>query len=242
MHIVLLLFLTVLPARSETLNILTEELMPYNYTDSATGKPVGFAVDIVQSLLKRTGIKPARGAIQVFPWVRAYKMLERNKNTLLFLMARSDSRKDLFKWVGPIAPRHIWFWKLKLRKDVIANTIEDVKKYRVAGAIGFATSVYLESLGFRLEYVSSPRLAFLMLVHQRVEFFTGTDLIAAFYMKDIGRSFSGLEKMVSLDSRYDYYLALNRETSDSIVEKLQNALGRMKEDGAYEKIRLRYLK
>ncbi len=241
LHLILLLVFTALPVRAQTLAILTEELMPYNYSDPATGRPVGFAVDIVHALLSQTGIKPAKGAIQIFPWVRAYNMLEKNKNTLLFSMARSEAREHLFKWVGPIAPRHIWFWKLRSRKDVIAHTVEDVKKYRVAGAIGFATSIYLESRGFRLEYVSSPKLAFLMLTHKRVDVFTATDLIAAYYMKNIGHRFFDLEKLVSLDNRYDYYLALNKETADDIVAKLQNALDRMKANGEYENIRLAYL-
>ena len=68
------------------------------------------------------------------------------------------------------------------------------------------------------------------------------ELAAAYQINKQGKSFSELEKLVSLDDRYDYYLALNKNTSNKIIYRLQSALEDMKKDGTYEKIKQLYLK
>lgn len=153
--------LAVCPARisqAHELQILTEELKPYNYLDESTGNPAGFAVDVVNLLLKQTGIKAANDKIKIYPWARAYKIAQKQKNTLLFTMARTSPRESLFKWVGPIAPRCIWLWKLKEREDIVIRSFEEAKNYSVGGPIGHAATQYIESLHFKVIYAPSPKL------------------------------------------------------------------------------------
>lgn len=57
-----------------------------------------------------------------------------------------------------------------------------------------------------------------------------------------GMSYNDIEAVILLDDRYDYYIAINRKTSDDIIVQLQTALDSIKEDGTYGKIEQSYLK
>ena len=224
------------------LKIYTEEMPPYNYQDTVTGQPVGFSVDIVKELLKRTGIKPAEGKINIYPWARAYHIIQNEKNVMLFSMTRTEAREDLFKWVGPIASRTVWFWKLKDRKDIIVNSLEDAKQYSVGGIYEFAISKYLLKQGFKVDMNISVELNWKKLFLHRIDLGTSLEIEAAYYTNKLGKSFKQLEKLIILDDRYDFYLAFNKKTSDDIVNQLQRGLNDMKIDGNYEKIRQTHLK
>ena len=43
------------------------------------------------------------------------------------MTVRSGKREGLFKWVGPLAPRKMWLYKLKKRKDINVKTLEDAR-------------------------------------------------------------------------------------------------------------------
>jgi len=224
------------------LEILTEEMPPYNYSDE-NGEASGFSTEIVRELLKRAGLKAAGGKVRVLPWARAYKMIQEKKNVLLFSMTRSEKREKLFKWVGPIASRTIWFWKLKKRKDIIkVSSLDDAKKYRIGAVRGFASTKYMAELGFNLDLCNSEELNFEKLAVGRFDMLTALELAAAYHMNRQNKSFSHLERVMKLDDRYSYHLALNINISDEIVNRLRKALEDMKNDGTYEKIKHLYLK
>ncbi|MCG6919128.1 MAG: ABC transporter substrate-binding protein, partial [Deltaproteobacteria bacterium] len=57
------------PALSQELTILTENLPPLNYVEN--GVLVGPSVETVREIQRRVG---SNEEIQVYPWARAYKM------------------------------------------------------------------------------------------------------------------------------------------------------------------------
>ncbi len=236
-------FLLVLPSllHADELKILTEEMPPYNHSDD-NREATGFSTVIVKELLERSGLGITDGKIKVYPWARAYLILQKEKNVMLFSTTRSKEREKMFKWVGPIASRTIWFWKLTKRKDINVNSLEDIKQYRVGAVREFASARYMTQLGFNLDLCSSEEINFKKLLAHRFDILTALELAAAYQMNKQGKSFSQLERLVSLDDRYDYYLAFNISTSDEIINRLQNALEDMKKDGTYRKIKQLYLK
>lgn len=224
------------------LKVLTENMPPYNYEEELSHKATGFSVEIVKELLSRSGIGLAGDAILVYPWSRAYKMVQIEKNVVLLSMTKTEERESLFKWVGPLAPRTIWLWKLKERKDIIVNSFEEAKKYSVGGVFEFASSQYLQEQGFKVEMTSKIEQNWRKLFRGRIDMVSGLELEAAYNMKKKGKNFNLLEKLIKIDDRYNYYLAINKQTSDEIVNQLQEALEAMKTDGSYEVIRQKYLK
>lgn len=224
------------------LRIFTEEMPPYNYLDEKTNQASGFSVEIVKALMTRSGLTIAEGAIKIYPWARAYKIVQEDKNVMLFTMTRSEPREQMFKWVGPVASRTIWLWKLKERKDIVVTSLSEAKQYKVGGVYEFASTKYLQELGFEVHRVNLIKQNWEKLFKHRIDQVSALELEAAHHMHKLGKSFLQLERLIKIDDRYDYYLALNKKTDDYIVDQLQGALDSMKQDGSYERIKQTYLK
>lgn len=242
----LLTFIFVLPipyshAATELL-MITEETPPHSYFDAKTGKAAGFAVEVVEELIKRSDVKPVGGNILIYPWARGYKLLESRANVMLFLTTRSAAREDLFQWVGPISPRVKWLWKLRKNKHIEALTLEDAKKYSVGGVREFASTKLLEKIGFKVDYSNKEKYVYEKLFRGRVDLINGTETFTAYYLRLFGYPFAHIEKVVQLESKHDYYLAFNKGVPKETINKMQKELGRMFMDGTYTQIREQYLK
>ena len=222
---------------AQELSIYTEELPPLNYLEEKTGQAEGFSVSLVKELLARTGIKPAGGKIMVYPWARSMKIVEKEPNTMLFSMTRTGQRQNLFKWVGPIAPRTVWLWKLKDRTDVSVSSLEDAKKYRIGGVYKFAISEHLQGQGFPVDMANDIDQNWKKLLARRIDLGTATELEAAYYLKKMGLKPDILEKIIKIDDRYQFFIALSKGTADELVARLQTALDNMKSDGSYDRLK-----
>ena len=60
-------------------------------------------------------------------------------------------------------------------------------------------------------------------------------------LKDLGEPHDKVVKVVMLDNRYDYYLALNKSVDPTVISRLQTALDELKKEGSYAKIRQKHL-
>ncbi|WP_415901943.1 substrate-binding periplasmic protein [Neptuniibacter sp. QD29_5] len=223
------------------LHAITEETPPHTYYDTNTQKAADFVVEVVEELLKRTDTQIVDNRIKVYPWARGYHMLETQPNVMLFETTRSPKREHLFKWVGPVAPRVKWLWKLKKRDDIQANTLSEATQFVVGGVRGFSSAEQLEQLGFKIEYSNQEDTMYKKFFSGRVDLVNATELVAAHHVKQYGYEFSAIEKLIPFEDRYDYYLAFNKQVPDEIIHKLQQALGRMFMDGTYTRIRQPYL-
>lgn len=75
----------IIPFRGEAIElaVLTEDFVPYTY--ESQGKATGFATEIVEVLLKKTGVRIEDSRIKVYPWPRAYDRALNEANVSLFL-------------------------------------------------------------------------------------------------------------------------------------------------------------
>ena len=108
--------------------------------------------------------------------------------------------------------------------------------------MAFSAAKYLQELGFSLDLCTSEELNFKKLLANRFDLLPALELAAAYHMKKQNKDFDQIEKLIKLDGRYDYYIALNINTSDEITNRLQKALDATKQDGTFEKIKEIYLK
>jgi len=241
--IILTIILTIsLPGFGYDLTILTEELPPLNFTNAASDKASGFSVEVVRMLINKAGIHPVGGDIRVMPWARAYRMAEKEPNVMLFSMTRTENREDKFKWVGPIAPRTVWLWKLKERSEIVVTTIDEARPYRIGGVYGFAISNYLQEQGFIVDMTSEINHNLLKLYSHRVDLITAMDLEIAYHVKRHGKPLDRLARLVKIDDQYSFYIAVSLDTADDVVKRLQQALDLMKSDGTYDTIHANYLR
>jgi polar amino acid transport system substrate-binding protein len=127
--VALAFLVSVQPAVSAELTILTENLPPLNYVED--GVLVGPSVDIVREIQRRVG---SDDEIKVYPWARAYKMALEEENIVLFSMTYTKVRYDKFKWIGPVATKRD-ILVAKKGSSIRINSLEDAKKVNRIGTI-----------------------------------------------------------------------------------------------------------
>lgn len=226
-------------AHATEIEIVTEEFPPYNYTQH--GQITGISTEIVQAAFKEADINYT---IAVYPWARAYKMALEEKNILIYSILRTPERENLLQWVGEIAPRKSFFYKLKKRKDIIINSLEDAKKYTIGGVRGDARVSYLNNNGFDIkEIVSNDELNIRKLFAERIELMICNELSFTHLVKSMGFSIDDFEKIFLLEefSSGDFYMAFSLSTADELVVKLKTALDKIKDNGIYDRILTKYI-
>ncbi|MDF3933579.1 substrate-binding periplasmic protein [Pseudomonas citronellolis] len=210
--------------------LLTENFPPYNM--AINGKNFaqednidGIAVDIVREMYKRAGIKYSMTLR--FPWERIYKLALEKPDYGVFVTARLPEREDAFKWVGPIGPDD---WVLLARGDskIALKSLDEAKQYRVGAYKGDAMAEYLAEHGFEPALVLRDQENAGKLQKGEIDLWASGDPAGRYLAKQVG--VSGLKTVLRFNSD-QLYLALNKETPDEVVQKLQAALDKMRAEG-----------
>ena len=220
--------------------LLTENFPPYNM--AINGKNFaqednidGIAVDIVREMYKRAGIKYSM--TPRFPWERIYKLALEKPDYGVFVTARLPERESAFKWVGPIGPDD---WVLLARGDspIALKSLDEAKKYRVGAYKGDAMAEYLAEHGFEPALALRDQENAGKLQKGEIDLWASGDPAGRYLAKQVG--VSGLKTVLRFNSD-QLYLALNKETPDEVVQKLQAALDKMRAEGFVDDVLNSYL-
>jgi polar amino acid transport system substrate-binding protein len=223
---------SVQPALSAELTILTENLPPLNYVEN--GVLVGPSVEIVKEIQRRVG---SHEQIKVYPWARAYKMALEEENVVLFGMTHTKVRDDIFKWVGPLATKRD-ILVAKKGSGIKINSLEDAKKVKRIGTLRDDTREnLLKSHGFtNLEPVSDEQKNAKKLVLGRIDLWAYKQPGLKTVCDLAGVDYNEMEEVYHLRV-IDVSIAFSNKTSDSIVQKWRNAFDEMLADGTIMQIR-----
>ncbi|HHK3160130.1 TPA: substrate-binding periplasmic protein [Pseudomonas aeruginosa] len=220
--------------------LLTENFPPYNM--AINGKNFaqednidGIAVDIVREMFKRAGIKYS--LTLRFPWDRIYKLALEKPGYGVFVTARLAEREDRFKWVGPIGPDD-WVLLAKGDSPITLGSLDEAKKYRIGAYKGDAIAEFLGKNGFEADLALRDQENAQKLVKGQIDLWASGDPAGRYLAKQEG--VTGLKTVLRFNSD-QLYLALNRETPDEVVQKLQAALDGMRKEGFVEDILNSYL-
>lgn len=210
--------------------LLTENFPPFNM--AANGKNFardekiqGLSADIVREMFKRAGI--AYSLTLRFPWDRIYKQAMNTPHHGLFSTSLSEARKPLFKWVGPIAQYQSVLVGLEDGGPRPAD-LEQAKAYRIGAYQSAAVSQHLERLGFTPHNALRDQENIRKLQRGQIDLWATSDPVWRHYAKEQG--VDGLRTVLSFHSS-QLYLALNKETPDEVIERLQSALEQMRSEG-----------
>ncbi|MBF0258059.1 MAG: ABC transporter substrate-binding protein [Desulfamplus sp.] len=234
-------------ARAQSLNdlmIMTENYPPFNFSKDDILQ--GIAVDLMEAMLKKAGSDKTRKDIQLLPWARGYHYLQNEKNACLFATTRTDERDKLFKWVGPISDTTIVLTSRKDRK-VSIKTPDDLKKYKIGAVIKDIGEQLLLDAGLDPKNIDSTggTNAVLKSIKKmnigRMDAFAYEESVLKWELKQQGFDVNQYETVYVLKSGELYY-AFNSNTSDEIIQKLQQALDDLKKTDEYQKIKDPYLK
>ncbi|WED23778.1 transporter substrate-binding domain-containing protein [Vibrio sp. JC009] len=209
----------------EDLRFITE---PTVFTDEQ-GQAMGGDAKLTRDLMRRLSIP---GDIEVYPWKRAYALMQSEPDVVLFPTTRTEARENQAKWVGPIVIV-TWVFYANKDSDIVLNSLEEAKELGdICGYIGDAKLTFLEKSGFKNLLPRYRNLECLeLLVKGRVDLWVST-LNAPTLVSDTGPyEFSDLKVVYTLNKKYLYY-ALSKEIPDETVELLQKTLDDMKREGA----------
>lgn len=227
--------------RNDSLTVLTEEFPPYNFSED--GELRGIATDILKLVLEDAKVDVRGGPMQVYPWARAYNVTLVQPDTMLYSVTRTAEREKLFKWVGPVAPnRNV----VLARKDrgVRISSLKDAGKYKAGAIRDDAGGQLLVAGGYlpdQLELSPDARSNILKLETGRIDIFAYPETVFKWMLATMGKNPDDYETVFVLHDGHVYF-ALNRETPDELVSKLQKSLDKVKASGQAQAIIDRYLK
>ncbi|WP_189471794.1 substrate-binding periplasmic protein [Litchfieldella qijiaojingensis] len=232
-----LLVATTASADLNGLTYITEEYPPYNF--KRNGEVQGISVDVLTAIFEATDSDLSHDDIRILPWARGYDTALKEPNTVLFSTTRTTSRETLFKWVGPIVRDRVTLLARRDRNIDIAS-IEDLNRsnYQVAvirediGAQRLLESgVDQEKILSAISNVSAMK----MLNRGRVDLWAYSEDVAFWLMEENGLNNDDFESIYTLSESYLYF-ALHRDTEDRLVDAMQAALDRLREQGVIEVI------
>lgn len=226
-------------ARAESLVLLTENLPPFNMSAGGNNfarddNVTGISADILRAVCERAEVDCK--LILRFPWQRVYQQTLDDAGYGLFSTARTAEREKLFKWVGPIASND-WVLFAKSDSTIQLGSLEDARRYRIGGYKGDAKTRFLLDKGIEVQTALRDTENVRKLERGQIDLWVTSDQAGRFVARQ-----EGVEnlKMVQKLHTADLYLALNLQTSDELVQKLQRALDSLRAEGALKSIEARY--
>lgn len=220
----------------DILQVYTEPYPPLTFRGK-NGEITGYGTDIVKEIMKRNG---EIYDITLSSWSNGYQLALSNPNVCLFTMDRTEIREDLFQWVGPIGTNTTWFYT-KAGSGITIETMEDAKNLEKVGTVSswFSTQ-YLQELEFsNLVQDSDPEILVEKLMNGEIDAFVCTDITFPDILTETGYEHNDVEPSFELMAS-DFFIAFSKNSSAGIVEKWQNVLENMKQDGTYNAIQQKW--
>lgn len=224
------------------LSILTEHLAPFQIvTPKAIG---GISTEIIEATLSESGYQYS---IEAYPWTSSYHRAKHEKNTCIYSLARIPERELLFKWVGHITTSTISFYALK-NNELMVNSLEDAKKYKIAVIKDDVTHHFLLSNGFvegENFYVMNNYDALLQLLEmpsRQIDLVIINDDLINSRVKNKAEvsKYKSVHMLKGLS--LDFYFACSLNTEQDIVNKLTNVMKKLEQQGVYSIIRKKWKK
>ncbi len=219
-----------------SLRFITEEYKPFNFTEDSEAK--GLAPDLLKEICDNLDIDYQ---LEFKDWADAYDEVLTSENTALFSTALNETRKDQFKWVGPIASLD-WNLYASTGHTLNINELDDAKGVSNIGVIeGYPMTEFLKEAGFsNLVYCTDNVDALTKLLSGEIDLFPSDKYTTAAALETLGNTIFGVESVWTLKTELLYF-AFNSETSDAVISAFQNQVDRSKENGVLQGLSEKYL-
>lgn len=235
-----LLFFSCALISAQEILVVTESFPPYNYIDQQTKEHTGLATDIIKAVIKETG---SSYKLIEYPWARAYRMAQGTPNVLIYSIKRTEEREKMFKWVGELSTYKSHFIVLKSAKLAPFNSIEQLKTQHISVIRDGAIANSLINDGFtNLDLSASRDVIWKKIKMGRTKIWC-TNILSARYVVEQSGDTPDLIQILQPypnNKSKSLYAAFSKETDDKVVSTFQQALMKIKRNGIYQSILLKY--
>ncbi|MBA1274162.1 substrate-binding periplasmic protein [Stutzerimonas azotifigens] len=234
----LLPLIAVTAQAADVVQVLTQNYPPFSM--SANDKNFeredgieGIDKEVVVEMFKRAEV-PYQMTLR-FPWSRLQEMAEQQSGFAVYSLSRTAQRESRYKWVGPLSEIQLVLLK-KPGNPIVLHSLDDARKYSIGSVDGTSVSQYLAKRNFDVKNVLSGAPTKL----QAGEFDLWATTNPAGQYESSKAGVGRLEVAFSISST-QLYLAMNKETPDEVVQKLQSTLDQMRKEGFIDQVTARYL-
>jgi len=219
----------------EQLTLYTEHFPPYNFEEN--GAIRGINADILSQACVIAKIKCD---MQLYPWLRALELAQKNPASGIFSIVRTKARSNLFQWIGPLASSKAYLYRLASRSEVSATNLEQAKQFSVAVAHGDVYEEFLLAEGFSygknlIEFRSKSEPIPLFL-QGKVDLVIGSDIAMPSWLASYQMPAEAAIPVVDVSDTGNNFIALNHAVSAELANRLQQAIDQLKQNGKYQQI------
>lgn len=223
---------------AEEVKVVTEYLTPYQ-VKNADGSLGGFSTEVVKAIFKQANITPH---FVVMPWARAYEVAKSEKNTMIFSIARTEERDELFHWLGGLTKEKLYFWGLKKNFSKAINNISQLKNFHIAASRNSNISQYLLKENFNnIYFITVEEQSMKMFYSNRIDLLIETELNIKYRTEKLGFDFNKMRKLIAIDElNNDLSIAMNLQSDLQLVLQLQQAYSEIKQKGIIKSLKKKW--
>ncbi|WP_292464515.1 transporter substrate-binding domain-containing protein [Methanolobus sp.] len=217
------------PMSSAGLVYYTEQLPPYNYEENGTLQ--GISIDMLEAVTERMGAKVSREEVHLVPWTEGYQAVLTQNNTVLFSMARTPEREDMFKWAGPIyTNRKVLF--ARPDSGISVDGPEDLGEYCIGVITDDIAIQYLLDIGVdqsRIVTKSNMSALIAALDNGDIDMWACPEASGRYFTEQATGNYYSYRIVYQLHVQETYY-AFSNDIPDSVVDSFQQALDDLKQE------------
>lgn len=205
----------------------TEQYPPYNFEEN--GEQKGASVEILRAVWERMGETAA--PVRFMPWARAYRDIQEKPRLVLFSMARTPAREELFQWACPIDTVRFMLYALA-ESPVKMASLDDVEKYSVGVIRDDITDILLKPYAgrARIEAVGEMTLNMKKLDAGRIDLAAYSEEGFPEFLRKNNLSESDYRPVFPL-ADIPVCFAFSREADAAFVARFQAALTELNAEG-----------
>ena len=221
------------------LEVVTTDNPPFNFLEANV--PRGLGTEILQAVAANAGLELH---IVFLPWQRALHEADQKASTLIYTLARTPAREQHYEWIGPFAPRKVYFWKLKSRGDVVVQSLDDVRRFRVATVRDDAQTDLMIAKGLvntdKDSLLTSDENALRMLFARHADLVANNEIGMAWRMSLLGFDPNLVERGPLLIEGGGYYFAFAKGVDPQLMARFRRAFEQVRAAGQVDRILERY--
>jgi len=215
-------------AAADSITFAINEAPPLIYLDQ-NRQAIGPGADLLRRIANESGIQ---AQFAILPWMRAEETAKRTANLCLPAFSQNPQRMPFFYWLGPMAKDQIILVS-EHSSTISLQSLTDVskQKLRVGVMHGTLAEELLRQASVPTYVIASEESNLKMLQAGRIDLWAS---LASTVKRSATLAHAPMPQKVMTIQNWTGYLACNINTDQSIINRLNATMTRLREQGAFE--------